>query len=190
MKKILIIVTLLSLNLAACVPVFTPTTEAHEADRRWNTPPSFESQTYTDENAGFALEYPVGWTVKESVVGERGSQVVLLSSPDIAELATLPEGATRVTVTTNQWDPKNDLAAFVANQKTAWNASGFSILEDESIQLDLGQDAVRIVAQTPDGITSTWLFAAIGERYVTISGEGDLPLVQEIMQYLRPIGAY
>jgi hypothetical protein len=151
--------------------------------------PSFESQTYSDETTGFALEYPAGWTVKESVVGDRGSQVLLLSSPDIADLASLPEGATRVAVTVNQWDPKNDLSAFVANRKAAWESSGFAILEEESIKLDLGLDAVRFITQTPDGLTTAWLFAAVREQYVTISGEGDLTLVQEMMRYLRPIGS-
>lgn len=210
MKTKLFIVILIALSLAACVPEFIPTSEPHEVNipLGTNTPvanatatemvaqpqgklpaPSFESQTYIDETAGFALEYPAGWTVEEAVVGERGSQVVLLSSPDIADLAILPEGATRVSVAVNQWDPKNDLAAFVANRKAAWDSSGFTILEEESVQLDLGLGAVRFVTQTPDGLTSTWLFAAIGEQYVTISGEGDLALVQEMMRYLRPIGA-
>lgn len=204
------IVILIVLGLAACVPEFTPTSEAHEVQTplESNTPvtdatatgmvaepqgklppPSFESQTYSDESAGFALEYPAGWTVEEAMVGERGSQVLLLSSPDIADLAILPEGATRVAVTVNQWDPKNDLAAFVTNRKTAWEASGFTILEEEALKLDLGLDALRFVTQTPDGLTTAWLFAAVGEQYVTISGEGDLALVQEMMGYLRPIGA-
>jgi hypothetical protein len=128
------------------------------------------------------------WTVEGALVGERGSQVLLLSSPDIADLAIVPEGATRVSITVNQWDPKNDLAAFVANRKSAWEASGFTILEEESVKLDLGLDAVRFVTQTPDGLTTAWLFAAVGEQYVTLSGEGDLALAQEMMRYLRPIG--
>jgi hypothetical protein len=80
---------------------------------------SFESQTYLNEEAGFALDYPAGWTVNEVMIGSRGTQVQFLSSPEIADMATLPEGATRVNATIYQWDPKNDLAAFVANQKTA-----------------------------------------------------------------------
>jgi len=208
MKKKPLIVTLLALSLAACVPSFTPTSEAHEVDipeasaipnatatetiaepQSKLPAPSFESQTYSDKTAGFALEYPAGWTVKETTVGERGSQVLFLSSPDIADLATVPEGATRVAVTVQQWAPKNDLAAFAANRKTAWEASGFTLLGEEPLELDLGLDAVRFVVQTPDGLPSAWLFAAIGEQYVTVSGEGDLTLVQEMMQYLRPIGA-
>jgi hypothetical protein len=209
MKTKLLIVILVALSLAACMPEFTTTTEPDEVQipTDSNAPetntaatetvpeplgklpaPSFESQTYMDETVGFALEYPAGWTVEETMLGERGSQVLLLSSPDIADLAILPEGATRVSVTVNQWDPKNDLAAFIANRKAAWEASGFTILEEEPVKLDLGLDAVRFVTQTPDGLTTAWLVAAVGEQYVTLAGEGDLALAQEMMRYLRPIG--
>src|SRR5512138_3150719 len=57
---------------------------------------SFEAQTYVNETAGFALDYPSGWTVKEMVVGDRGSQVQFLSSPDLADAATVPAGQTRL----------------------------------------------------------------------------------------------
>lgn len=50
----------------------------------------------------------------------------------------MPEGATRVAVVINQWDPKNDLAAFVDVRKTAWESSGFTILDEEPLTLDLG----------------------------------------------------
>jgi len=148
---------------------------------------SFESQTYVNETVGFALDYPAGWTVTESVVGDRGSQMLLLSSPEIADLPVLPEGATRVSVTVNQWDPKNDLAAFVDVRKTAWDASGFTILEEEDLVLDLGLSAKQYVVQTPDGLNVLFLFAAVGDQYVSISGEGDMDLVREIALRLRPI---
>jgi hypothetical protein len=147
---------------------------------------SFESQTYINEEAGFALDYPAGWTVNEVVVGPRGTQVQFLSSPDIAELATVPEGETRVNATIYQWDPKNDLAAFVANQKTAWEASGFTILEEEQLVLELGMPAVRFIVQTPEA-NAVFLIAALEDQYLVLSGEGDLELVKEIVQRVRPI---
>jgi hypothetical protein len=148
---------------------------------------SFESQTYLDEVTGFALDYPAGWTVRETMSGERGTQSVLLSAPENADLETLPPGATRVAVNVNQWDPRNDLAAFVAGRKTAWESSGFAIVEEESLTLDLGLAAVRFTVETPEGVPVEFLFAAVRDQYVTISGEGDLALVREIMRYLRPI---
>ena len=208
MKKTIFIVTVLAISLAACAspatpapaneePVSTlvennmpvPGVDVTEAVVQGKLPaPSFESQTYINEAVGFALEYPAGWTMQESVIGDRGSQTLLLSAPEIAELATLPAGATRVAVNVNQWDPKNDLAAYVENRKTAWEASGFSILAEEPLTLDLGLSAVRVTVQSPEGIPVEYLFAAVNDQYVTISGEGDLELVKEMMRYLRPIG--
>jgi hypothetical protein len=147
---------------------------------------SFEAQPYINEAAGFALDIPTGWTIKEQVIGPRGTQIQFLSSPELAEVATLPEGATRVNATLYQWDPKNDLAAFVANQKTAWEASGFTILEEEQLVLELGLPAVRFTVQTPEA-QAIFLIAALKDQYLVLSGEGDLELVKEIVQRLRPI---
>ena len=148
---------------------------------------SFESQTYVDETTGFALDYPANWTATQSTIGDRGSQTVLLSKPELADAAELPAGETRVTVTVNQWDPKNDLAAFVDTRKTAWDASGFTIVEEEEPVLDLGLAANQFVIQTADGKQVLFLFAAVGDQYVSISGEGDMALVKEIAARLRPI---
>lgn len=151
--------------------------------------PSFESQTYINEAGGFAMEIPAGWTVNEQVIGSRNSQVQFLSAPELAELATVPAGATRVTLMINQWDPKNDLAAYLEKNKVAWIASGFTILNEEPVTLDLGLEAVRITLQSTDGVTVLYQIAALGDSYLTLSGEGDLALVEEIMRYLRPVGA-
>ena len=147
---------------------------------------SFESQTYFNEEAGFALDYPAGWTVNEVVIGDRGMQVQFLSSPAIAEMATLPEGETRTNATIYRWDPKNDLSAFVANQKSAWDASGFTVLEEEPLVLELGLPAVRFTVQTPEA-NMVFLVTALEDQYLVLSGEGDLELVKEIVQRVRPI---
>jgi len=207
MKQITLALFILALSLAACTTSATPTPEevtSVSVDSNMPVPsaavtemvvqgklpaPSFESQTYINEEVGFALDYPAQWTVKETISGERGSQSVLLSSPATADLPILPEGETRVAVTVYQWDPKNDLAAFVETRKTAWEASGFTILDEEPLTLDLGLAAVRFTVQTPDGLTSLFMFAAIGDQYLSISGEGDLELVREIMRYLRPVNS-
>lgn len=149
---------------------------------------SFESQPYINEDAGFALDYPTGWTVNETVVGPRGTQVQFLSSPDLAEAATLPEGATRLNATIYQWDPKNDLAAYVENMKTAWAASGFPILDEQQLTLELGLPAVQFTVQTPEAQV-VYLVTALEDRYLVLSAEGDLALAQEIMQRLRPISS-
>ncbi len=147
---------------------------------------SFESQPYVNEEAGFALDIPVGWTIQEMVVGSRATQVQFLSSPELAEAPVVPEGGTRMNATIYQWDPKNDLAAFVAQQKTAWESSGITILEEEELILELGLPAVRFHVQAPDA-DLIFLMAALGDQYLVLSGEGDLELADQIVQRLRPI---
>lgn len=149
---------------------------------------SFESQPYINEAAGFALDIPAGWTVKETVIGDRGTQVQFLSSPELAEASVMPEGGTRVNATIYQWDPKNDLAAFVANQKTAWESSGITILEEEQLVLEQGLPGVRFNVQTPD-TQLIFLMAPLRDQYLVLSGEGDLALVEEIVRRVRPISS-
>jgi hypothetical protein len=209
MKRILLILSLMVSWLSACMvpptntmpapaeseapvlPVTAPATDPIQVPAEvipsGKLPAtSFESRTYINETAGFALDYPAGWSAKEAVVGSRGSQVQFLSSPDLENLAVLPEGATRVTATIYQWDPKNDLAAFVANQKNAWDASGFTILEEAPLTLELGLPATQFTIQTPDANVLS-LITTMGNQYLVLSGEGNLALVKEIVRRVRPI---
>jgi hypothetical protein len=148
--------------------------------------PSFEAETYMNEMGGFAFEYPRGWTVNEMVVGDRGTQVQFVSEPAVAEMPVVPTDATRLNATIYQWDPKGDLAAYLANWKSSWEASGFTVLEEEQITLDMGLPAVRLTVQTPDA-TVIYLVTAIGDHYLVLTGEGNLELVKEIVGRVRPI---
>src|ERR1700752_2123374 len=181
MKRITMLLTLM-IRATACSPATTsvptstddpaiaPTSAPTEAPVNSKLPaPSFESETYVSEEAGFALDYPAGWTVNESVVGDRGSQVQFLSSPEIAEAAVLPEGASRISAVIYQWDPKNDLPAYIANWKTAWESSGFTVVEEEPLVLDLGLDSVQFTLKTPDS-SAVVLITALGDRYLVLSG--------------------
>jgi len=146
----------------------------------------FDAQTYVNEDAGFALDIPASWTIQGGVIGSRATQIQFLSSPDLAEAATLPEGATRLSATIYQWDPKNDLAAYVANWKTAWDSSGFTILDEQSLTLEQGLQAVQFTVQTPDTKT-IFLVTALKDQYLVLAGEGELELVEQIVQRIRPI---
>jgi hypothetical protein len=148
--------------------------------------PSFEAQTYVDETVGFALDYPAGWMVNEGASGGRGLEMQFLSAPELANAPTLPEGATRVSATVYLWEPKNDLAAYIAQRKTAWEASGFTILEEKPVVLELGLPAVQFTVQTPE-TQVVFMITAIGDQYLEVSGEGNLELVKEIVQRVRPI---
>lgn len=148
--------------------------------------PPFPAKLYVSKSGGFALDYPDTWTVSETVVGDRGTQIQFLSSPDLAEAATIPAGGTRVTAVLYQWDPKNDLAAYVQQRKTAWEASGFTILDEQQRTLELGLQAVQFTVQTPEAQV-VYLIAALNDQYLVISGEGDLELAKQIMERVRPI---
>ena len=188
---------------AACAPVATPTSvdsvtvpateepattlDPTEAPVNPKLPAaSFESVTYINEEVGFALDYPVGWTVTETVLGDRGKQIQFLSAPELADMAILPDNAARLTAIVYQWDPKNDLAAYVATRKAAWESSGFTIVEELPLVLDLGLNAVQFELKTPDS-SAVVLITALGDQYLVLTGEGNLPLVKEIVQRLRPI---
>jgi hypothetical protein len=171
---------------AAVVPSGTAPAPTEAASNPKLPAAPFEAQPYVNEAAGFALDIPVNWTIREQVVGPRGTQIQFLSSPELAEAPVLPEGATRLNATVYQWDPKNDLDAFIANQKTAWESSGIRVLKEEALILELGLPAVRFHVQAPDA-ELIFLMAALGDQYLVLSGEGDLELVKEIVGRVRPI---
>ncbi len=146
----------------------------------------FDAQVYVNERAGFALDYPTGWTVTESVIGSRGTQIQFLSRPDLAEAATIPEGETRISAMIYQWDPKNDLAAYLEHTKEAWTGSGFTILDEQDLTLEQGLPARLFTVQAPDAHV-VYLVTALKDQYLVIAGEGNLDLVKQIVQRLRPI---
>ena len=147
---------------------------------------SFTPATYQIPSEGIELDYPSDWTaVPVDVVGSRGSQGQLFSPGSSAD--TLAEGGTRMAMTVYLWEPKNDLSAFVSHRKTAWEASGFTLVKDESGTLQDGRPFSLFIIQTPDNHQAFFLFAAIGEKYLEISGEGNLVLVEEIARTVRPI---
>jgi hypothetical protein len=146
----------------------------------------FDAQVYINEEAGFALDYPTGWTVTETVIGPRGTQIQFLSRPDLAEAATIPEGETRISATIYQWDPKNDLAAYLQHTEEAWTGSGFTILDEQDLTMEQGLPARLYTVQTPDAQV-VYLVTALKDQYLVIAGEGNLDLVKQIVERLRPI---
>jgi len=100
-------------------PAPTESTVSEQSEGKLPAPP-FAAKLYVSKTGGFAIDYPDGWTVNETVVGDRGSEIQFLSSPDLAEAATVPAGGTRVTAQISLWDPKNDLTAYVQQRKVAW----------------------------------------------------------------------
>lgn len=73
-----------------------------------------------------------------------------------------------------------------ANWKTAWEASGFTILEEEQLVIDFGLPAAQFLMKTPEAL-AVFLVTALDDQYLVLSGEGDLELVKEIVQRVRTI---
>ena len=166
-----------------------PATPTEAAGMQGKLPAApFESQPYFNEEAGFALDIPSAWTTQETVVGPRGTQVLFLSKPELAEAATIPAGETRLSAAIYQWDPKNDLGAYVDNMKTAWASSGFTILDEQQLTLEQGLPAVQITVRTTEADV-LYLITALKDQYLVLAGEGDLTLVEQIVQRLRPISS-
>ena len=163
-------------GLASPTPTLRPTA----------VPLSFASATYRDETNGFELDYPTDWSSNPNTqIGSRGSQALLLSPGASAE--TLPEGGTRISITIYLWDPKNDLATYVTHRKTAWDGSLSTVEVEHKGDLVDGRKEMDFIVNAPDGVQAFFLFTNLDERYLEISGEGDLGLVQEIAHTLRPL---
>ncbi len=210
MKRFLILYCMLVIGLVACSapqsekpsstqtnvpPTLTPTLTSFPPTPTETVAPepklpaaAFDAQTYINEEAGFAFEIPPGWTVNETVVGPRGTQIQFLSSPELADAAIIPADQTRLSATIYQWDAKNDLAAYVRHWKGAWSASGFTILEEQELTLELGLPAVLFTVQTPEAQT-VFLVTALEDQYLVIAGEGNLDLAREIVRRLRPVSS-
>ena len=146
----------------------------------------FDAQVYINEAAGIALDIPAGWTINETVIGPRGTQILFVSKPELADAATLPAGESRLNATIYQWDPKNDLDAYVDHWKTAWESSGFTILDEKELTLEQGLRAVQFLVQTPE-TQVVFLVSALKDEYLVLSGEGNIDLIQQIVGRLRPV---
>ncbi len=167
---------------------FEPTSTAVPTETPVPTP-LFEAITYRDEAAGFAFDYPDGWTLDGGESQPRGSYVQFYSwdwQPG-EPIDPMPVGGTVLTVTNQLWDPKNDLEAFINQRKMAWDASGISILSEDRLTLADGRPAAQFIVQGIDGAQAFFLLTTNGENYLILSGSGDLELLAAIAHTLRPI---
>ena len=136
---------------------------------------SFDSAVYRDEVSGFELQYPSSWILPEG--GELGSRGSVMQLSEAGEL--------RLDIVVLQWDPKNDLNAFVDARKQAWSASGFTLMTEEQITLQDGRPAASFELKTPEGDQAFFFFTSLGDRYLQLSGGGDLALLAQISRTVR-----
>lgn len=178
--------SLLLVALAACVPSGS---EGGSSSVEAEVVPQ-KTTTYEDKEIGFALDYPDSWYVVKTVPQDKNSRGYLASFsswPSTPESGEILVGETRFDVTVLRWEPL-DLAQFAASRRSAWEAGGLKISSEESWVLAEELPASRFLVSTADEGTVFFLFTLIGDRFVSLSGTGDLELLEQIARSLRPIG--
>ncbi len=155
--------------------------------------PTFTPATYTDDYAGFAVDYPAEWTLDQSSAGarsQRGYFVQLTSwvhAPGDLSAQT-PAGGSRMDITVSRWDPKKDLDAYIARRKTSWESSGLTVTAEETWTLAGDLRAVRFLVRASDE-TAFFLVTTAGDLYLVLSGTGDLGMLEAISRTTRMLSA-
>jgi hypothetical protein len=144
----------------------------------------FEAAVYRDAEAGFELQYPAAWFVIGGETQSRGSYVQIISwdaGPN--GITEIPAGESVLQITIYQWDPTHDLDARVSMRRNNFVDSGSVILEEEQLSLG-GQPAVRFLLQATDGSQALFLILELGDRYLELSGSGDIATLDATMHSL------
>lgn len=138
---------------------------------------------------GFEFKYPAGWSFDSGEGLSRGYYIQFFSWNWIPgdSIDPMPAGGSSLTVTVQFWDPMNDLEAFINQHKMAWDASGISILSEERLTLAGDQSAADCIVQGTDGTQAFIMLTASGEKYLVLSGTGNLKLLAEIAHTLQPV---
>lgn len=134
---------------------------------------SFTPATYTDEVYGFAFEHPDSW-----------SQIGAPEQQSRAEIVQLGEGeAILLSIAVMRWDPVGDMDAYLAQRKLAWDASGMEVLNEDRSSAD-DVEVARYLVLGAEGDVGIFVFAALPDRYLTLSGP-ESALLQEVLGTLR-----
>jgi hypothetical protein len=150
---------------------------------------SFDPATYQDQSAGFELDYPASWTADPPIVGGTRGYIAQITSwsrtpGELPEF--IPEGETILAINVLRWDPINELEQFTDSRRQAWEASGHQILQENELILPGDWRALEFLVETQEE-TVYYLLATVGERYLLLSGTGDLEIISEISSTLRQI---
>ena len=137
----------------------------------------------------YTFDYPVEWMLDPVTFGARAPGGYQLTSwpHEPGMVAEVPAGGTIMNILIQLWDPKADLSAFVEQQKTAWDASGFVIMDESTRELEDGRVVVDLLMETPDKQQVLFSLTTVGERYLEIVAEGDIVLGKEILSTLASI---
>lgn len=146
--------------------------------------PTGTTATYQDDEAGFAFDYHApAWTMGEKLqIGSRSYVVQMTFSTHAPE----ETGDTYLEAAVMTWDPKDDLAAYIAVRKQAWAASGMPIVDEEARTLAGGHPAMRFLVNGADGTSQGFfLITTVGDQYLVLSGAGNVAALEEVGQTLR-----
>jgi hypothetical protein len=157
-----------TMQVPTAVPTLVPTETPAEPKL------SFKAVTYQDKDAGFAFEYPADWGVGFQETQSRGYVMQLQDA-----------SGPRLDIVVLQWDPKGDLPAFLEVRKVAWESSGITIQEEQTVTLLNGQEAVYFVVEGNDGSQGFFFFTTLTDRYLQLSGSDDIALLMEVAQTVR-----
>ncbi|HEX5941529.1 MAG TPA: hypothetical protein VFY66_04595 [Anaerolineales bacterium] len=150
------------------------------------------TQTYTDDLAGFSINYPAGWFIDFSAganAAEAFAYSVPIASWDLRNPPTpsgknpntLPEGGTKIDV--NVMKQPMTLEEAVAQQSQ--NEMGSPILARKDVTLANGLPAVILDVEGFIGLTRT-LIAVLNGNVIYVSGYGNLEHFEAIALTLRP----
>lgn len=150
------------------------------------------TQTYTDDLAGFSINYPAGWFIDFSAganAAEAFAYSVPIASWDLRNPPTpsgknpntLPEGGTKIDV--NVMKQPMTLEEAVAQQSQ--NEMGSPILARKDVTLANGLPAVILDVEGFVGLTRT-LIAVLNGNVIYVSGYGNLEHFEAIALTLRP----
>lgn len=161
----------------------TPTTPA-EVD-------TLQMTTYTDDVAGFSIDYPADWFIEASAAANAEQAFAYAISiatwdllnpptPGGKDLNTMPEGATKIDVAVTK--QATTLEEAVAQQEQ--NESGSPILARKDVTLAGGLPAVILDIEGFAGPTRT-LITVLNGNIIYVSGYGELENFEAIALTLR-----
>ena len=191
MRPIYVVAVLLFLAAcnpqAAVMPTPLPTALVSSATPQPTKTPGlpFTAVTYRDEEAGFELEYPASWFLMDGETQSRGAYVQITSwDPGPGGIQSIPEGGSVLQIAIYLWEPTHNLDARLAMRRDSFTASGNSILEEEELS-PAGERVVRLKLRLTDGSQALFYLAVLGDRYLELSGSGDLAALDASMRTLR-----
>lgn len=169
-------------------PLPTPTTPQPTRVPASTTELEIElTRTYQDEDLGYAFDYPDSWTVAHQEGQSRGMfiQFAREDFPTDPDSGGVPPEEILLQFTVLNWEPEQDLDAFMEVRRTAWESSGAEVISEEWWTWGGETPAVTVVVEGIDKEQSLSAFTYTGDRYLAFSGTGQFSVLEAIARTLR-----